>query len=58
MVNKDVPGAVVLQVGDLQPMGVCHLGWLEVGIQSVDLHHSLGLPSLRSEEHTSELQSR
>lgn len=43
VVDEDVAGAVVLQVGDLQAVGVADLGWLEGGIQMLDLHDGLGL---------------
>ena len=46
MVDKDVAGAVVLQVGDLQAVGVAHLGWLEGRIQVLNLHDGLRLLGL------------
>lgn len=46
VVDKDVASAVVLQVGDLQAVGVADLGWLEGGIQVLNLHDSLRLLSL------------
>lgn len=48
MVDKDVAGAVVLQVGDLQAVGVANLGWLEGGVQMLDLHDGLGLLGLEA----------
>lgn len=48
VVDEDVAGAVVLQVGDLQAVGVADLGWLEGGIQMLDLHDGLGLLGLGS----------
>ena len=46
MVDKDVPCAVVFQVGDLEAAGVADLSWLEGGIEGLDLHHRLGVPGL------------
>lgn len=48
VVNKDVAGAVVLQVGDLQAVGVANLGWLEGGVQMFNLHDGLGLLGLEA----------
>lgn len=48
VVDKDVAGAVVLQVGDLQAVGVAYLGWLEGGVQMLDLHDGLGLLGLEA----------
>lgn len=48
VVDKDVAGAVVLQVGDLQAMGVADLGRLEGGVQMFDLHDGLGLLGLEA----------
>lgn len=46
VIDEDVAGAVVLQVGDLQAVGVANLGRLEGGIQVLNLHDSLGLLGL------------
>lgn len=46
MVDKDVPGAVVSKVGDLQAVGVAYLSRLERSVQSLNLHHRLGVPRL------------
>lgn len=46
MVDKDVPGAVVSQVSNLQAVGVAYLSRLERGVESLDLHHRLGVPRL------------
>lgn len=46
VVDKDVPCAVVFQIGDLQAAGVANLGWLEGGIEGFDFHHCLGIPGL------------
>lgn len=46
VVDKDVASAIVLQVGDLQAVGVADLGWLEGGIQVLNLHDSLRLLSV------------
>ena len=46
VVDKDVPCAVVFQVGDLQAAGVADLGRLEGGIESLDFHHRFGIPGL------------
>lgn len=46
VVDEDVPGAVVLQVGDLQTARVPDLGRLEGGVQGLNLHHCFGLPGL------------
>jgi len=48
VVDEDVAGTVVLQVGDLQAMRVADLGWLEGGVQMLDLHDSLGLLGLEA----------
>lgn len=47
MVNKDIPGAVVLQIGYLQAMGSADFSWLECGIHRIDLHYRLGLSGLQ-----------
>lgn len=47
MINKDVPRAVVLQVGDLQPVGGADLGWLECCVQGTDLHDGFRLSGLQ-----------
>lgn len=47
VINKDVPRAVVLQVGDLQPVGGADLGWLECCVQGTNLHHCFRLPGLQ-----------
>lgn len=46
VVDKDVPCAVVFQVGDLQATGVANLGRLEGGIEGLNFHHRFGIPSL------------
>lgn len=48
MVNKDVPSAVVLQIGYLQAVGRADFSWLESGIDSVDLHYRFGLSGLHT----------
>lgn len=48
VVDKDVSSAIVLQVGDLQTMGVTNLSWLEGCIQVLDLHDGLGLLGLQN----------
>lgn len=47
MINKDVPRAVVLQVGDLQSVWGADLGWLECCVQGTDLHHRFRLSGLQ-----------
>lgn len=51
VVDKDVPCAVVFQVGDLQATGVADLGWLEGGIEGLNFHHCLGIPGLDEGRH-------
>lgn len=46
VINKDIPRAVVLQVGDLQPVGGPDLGWLECRVHGTDLHHRFRLSGL------------
>lgn len=46
VVDKDVPCAVVFQVGDLQAARVANLGRLEGGIEGLDFHHRFWIPSL------------
>lgn len=46
VVDKDVPGAVVSQVSNLQAVGVAYLSRLERSVQSLNLHHRLGVPRL------------
>lgn len=46
VVDKDVPCAVVFQVGDLQAAGVANLGRLEGGIEGLNFHHRFGIPCL------------
>lgn len=46
VVNKDVPCAVVFQVGDLQSAGVANLGRLEGGIEGFYFHYCLGISGL------------
>lgn len=46
VVDEDVAGAIVLQVGDLQPMRVADLGRLESGVQVFHLHGGLWLLGL------------
>lgn len=47
MVNKDIPSAVVLQIGDLQAVGDAYFCRLESGINSIDLHYRFGLSGLQ-----------
>lgn len=47
MVNKDIPSAVVLQIGYLQAMGGANFSWLESGINSIDLHYCFWLSGLQ-----------
>lgn len=47
VINKDVPCAVVLQVGDLQAVGGADLGWLECCIHGTDLHYRFWLSGLQ-----------
>lgn len=47
MVDKDVPCAVVFQVGDLEAAGVANLGRLEGGVEGLDFHQRFGIPGLR-----------
>lgn len=51
VVDKDVPCAVVFQVGDLQATGVADLGRLEGGIEGFNFHHCLGIPGLDGGRH-------
>ena len=46
MVDKDVPCAVVFQVGDLQAARVANLSRLEGSIEGLDFHHRFWIPSL------------
>ncbi len=46
VVDKDVPCAVVFQVGDLQAVGVSYLLRLEGCVDGVHLDYSFGLLSL------------
>lgn len=46
VVDKDVPCAVVFQVGDLQAAGVPNLGRLEGGVEGLNFHHRFGVPGL------------
>lgn len=46
VVDKDVPCAVVFQVGDLQAAGVANLGRLEGGIEGLNFHHRFGISGL------------
>lgn len=47
MIDEDVAGAVVFEVGDLQAVGVSYLLRLEGGIDCVHLDHCFGLLSLQ-----------
>lgn len=47
MINKNVPGAVVLQVGELQAVGGADLGRLERCVQRADLHDGFRLSGLQ-----------
>lgn len=47
VVEKDVAGAVVFEVGDLQAVGVSDLLWLEGCVDGVHLDHSFGLLGLQ-----------
>ena len=51
MIDKDVPCAVVFQVGDLQATGVANLSRLEGGIEGLNFHHRFGIPRLWGEMH-------
>lgn len=46
MVNKDVPGAVVLQISYLQPVGSADLCGLEGGVHRIYLHYGFRLSGL------------
>lgn len=46
VIDEYVPGAVVLQVGDLQAVGGADFGRLEGGVQGVYLHDGFGLSGL------------
>lgn len=50
VVDKDVPCAVVFQVGDLQAAGVADLRWLESGIEGLNFHHRLWIPGLNGDK--------
>lgn len=47
VINKNVPGAVVLQVGELQAVGGADLGRLERCVQRADLHDGFRLSGLQ-----------
>lgn len=49
MVDKDVSGAEVFEVGDLQAIGISYLFWLEGCIDCVHLDYCLRLLSLRED---------
>lgn len=51
VVDKDVPCAVVFQVGNLQATGVADLGWLEGGIEGLNFHHCFRISGLDGEIH-------
>jgi len=60
VVDKNVPCAVVFQVGDLQAAWVANLGRLEGGIEGFDFHHRFGIPGLGGgghEEQTGRIES-
>lgn len=46
VVQEDVAGDVVLQVGDLKAVGVANLLWLEAGIYGVHLNCRFWFPGL------------
>lgn len=50
MIDEYVPGAVVLQVGDLQAVGGADLRRLEGGVQGVYLHYGFGLSGLEGKQ--------
>ena len=50
MVNKDVPCAVVVQIGYLQPMGVADFSRLKGCIEGMDAHRCLRFLSLGTNE--------
>src|SRR4029434_314545 len=52
MIYKDVPGAVVLQVGDLEAMLVANLSCLEGCIYVLNFHHSFWFSGLHREKYT------
>lgn len=47
MVNKDISGAVVLQIGNLQAVGGADFSRLEGGVHAVDLHYRFGFSGLQ-----------
>lgn len=47
MVDEDISGAIVFEVGDLQAVGVSYLLWLEGCIDGVYFYHCFGLLSLQ-----------
>lgn len=47
MVDKDVPGAVVLQVCDLKAVGGADFSRLEGGVHGIYLHYGFGLSGLQ-----------
>lgn len=49
MVKEDIAGLVVLEVADLQAIGVPNLHWLECGIDGVNFNIYFGLFCLRRE---------
>lgn len=57
MVNKDVPGAVVLQIGDLQAVGRADFCRLENGIDTIYLHCCFRLFGLQNEKNCGEVIS-
>lgn len=48
MVNKDIPSAVVLQIGYLQAVGSADFYWLESGIHGIDLHYRFRFSGLQA----------
>lgn len=50
VINKNVPGAVVLQVCELQAVGSADLGRLERCVQRADLHDGFWLSGLQKVE--------
>lgn len=47
MVNKDIPRAIVLQIGHLQTVSSANFSWLESGVDGTDLHYGFGLSGLQ-----------
>lgn len=47
VVNKDIPRAIVLQIGHLQTVSSANFSWLESGVDGTDLHYGFGLSGLQ-----------